>query len=145
MPYVYSTLTADTAYATYNKGGGDIPLQGETILIKGGANTADKSIVTPAGAVITEVTKDQLDKLMNNDVFQRHVERKFISFMDGKVDGEVAVAKEDMEARDDSAPITPNDIGPDEGARPQDSPRDSGDPSDSQPVPKKAGKKQGKK
>lgn len=104
--YVYSTLACDTAYAVWQKGGGDLPIMERTILVKGGAGVANDRLITPNG-VATEISEADFDVLKENKVFQKHVEGGYISFDKKKVDADVAAV--DMEHRDVSAPIVPGD------------------------------------
>lgn len=109
MPYVYSTLTCDNIYATYDNSGSnkDTPVLVSQILIKGGAGIATKHLVTPLG-IVTNVSDDDLEILKTNDDFKSHMENEFIKIDKKKVDVEVAAA--DMASRDKSAPVVPEDI-----------------------------------
>lgn len=113
MPFVYSTLTSDNLYTGYRPGGDGQPLPDRKVLIKGGANLADKNFVTKYG-VGTEVSEDELEFLKKNPVFQMHVDNKFIVYRDRKADAEVVAA--DMEGRDESSPLVDADF--DEGMTP---------------------------
>lgn len=104
--FIYSTLTCDNAYTNYGPGGGDIPIAEPSILIKGGANAADKRIVTPYG-VVTEVTEDQLASLEKNADFQLHKKNGFITVSTSKKDPEVVAA--DMTPRSPDAPLVEGD------------------------------------
>lgn len=117
MPYVFSTLSTDQDYTLWAKGGSDLPVSMGHVLIKGGANVARKDLVTPYG-VVTEVTEEQLKLLMSDDVFNRHKQRGFIRVEEVSADPEKVAA--DMEGRDKSAPIVPNDFNEDDAAKPQD-------------------------
>lgn len=112
--YVYSTLTRDQRYTNYVPGGGDLPIAAGSVLIKGGANLADKHFVTSRGTV-TEITQDQYEFLKTNEDFKRHVENGFL-YVDasGKSKAkEVNDVVDDLVARDESAPLVPNDFDPD--------------------------------
>lgn len=106
MNYIYSTLASNTRYATYQDTASDMPVIASSITIRGGAGVADKHFITPRGAV-TEVTDAELEALKNNTVFKRHVERGFIVIDTKKQDVEKVVSE--MEARDNSAPVVPQD------------------------------------
>lgn len=95
--YIYSTLTADVAYTTEV---GDI-------FIAGGANIADKHMLTPYGKV-TSVTDEQYAALQKVEVFRTHVEHGCIKADKHKQDAEKVAA--DMTGRDDSAPDTPESL-----------------------------------
>ena len=116
--YVYSTLTADNIYAGYVKGGADIPIVERSVHIKGGANVADKRLITPRG-VATEVSADDLEFLLENSVFQMHVENGYVTFSDHKEDPEVVVAS-GMEGRDQASPLEPGDFEGQPGPQPAD-------------------------
>lgn len=105
--HIYSTLTCDQRYTGYAKGGADLPVVAWEVLIKGGSNVADKRLITPIG-VRTEVTDEQLAQLLENPVFKLHVNNGFITVEDVKEDPEKVAA--DMATKDDSAPLTPEDI-----------------------------------
>lgn len=114
--YVYSTLANDNRYAVYVKGGADLPRVARTILVKGGAGVADSRLVTPRG-VVTTVTDDELESLLDSKVFNRHLERGFVTVSTAKEDPEAVAA--DMASRDASAPVVPEDYTADEaGAKP---------------------------
>jgi len=115
MPFVFSTLSADQEYTNWAKGGEDLPIPVGRVLIKGGANIARKDLVTPYG-VVTEVSDEQMKILQTNDVFKRHEERGFIKVQDVSEDPEKVAA--DMEGRDKSAPLVPNDFAEDDDAKP---------------------------
>lgn len=105
--YIYSTLAADVNYTNFVAGGADIPTALEPVHIKGGTGVIDGRMVTNHGAVVTEVTEEQLEYLRANSVFQIHEKNNFIQVSDELVDVEVAAA--DMD-RDPSAPMTPHDL-----------------------------------
>lgn len=105
--YIYSTLSASVRYCATEEGGADLPIQVEGIVIKGGTGVADKHLFTPTGAVPTLITGEQLEKLRTDRVFNEHVTNGYVRVSEHKADGE-AIAS-DMESRDRSAPLTPED------------------------------------
>lgn len=105
--YVYSTLTTDMDYTAYRKGGGDVPVAEVSVRINGGANLANKHLITPRG-VVTRVTPEQAEILRENLVFQLHEKNGYISISEKQEDPEKAVA-EGMEARAPDAPLEPGD------------------------------------
>lgn len=115
--YIYSTLTSGMTYVTYAQGGADLPIVEHRVNIAGGANVANKHLLTPRG-VVTEVSDEDMGHLENNKLFQLHKRNGFILVDSVSVDPEIKVAA-DMEQKDDSAPITPEDY-PDvsEGPKP---------------------------
>ena len=116
--YIYSTLAADTRYAVYAKTSNDLPVVTRTVLVNGGAGVANKHFVTPRGAV-TEISAEEFELLKGNKVFQKHVDGGYVTFEENKVDVEKVVS--DMEGRDESAPVVPQDYDPERaGAVPAD-------------------------
>lgn len=106
--YVYSTLSCDNSYTNYRSNhSNDMPVVHERVLIKGGANIATKLFGTPAG-VMTSVSDNELEILEKNPVFQTHKDKGFITVRKSQVDVERAAS--DMEAKDSSAPVVPQDL-----------------------------------
>jgi hypothetical protein len=108
MKYIYSTLTNHQKYTTYIVPADKhmLPEPVHSVVIAGGANLADKKLVTPRG-VATKVSDEDFEHLKKNEQFQAHVKNGFITYRDDKVDPEVAVAA-GMKQQDTSAPYTPN-------------------------------------
>jgi hypothetical protein len=104
--FVYSTLSSSQRYTAYD-GNKDLPREERSVLIKGGANVADKHFQTPRG-VVTKITEEQLAFLKKDKMFQRHVERGFITYDDKQVDVEKVASN--MEGRDTSSPLEPGDF-----------------------------------
>lgn len=105
--FIYSTLTANTAYAVYAESGDGSPSFERQILIKGGSNVADKHFITPYG-VMTEVSDEDLATLKTNPVFQKHLDGGFLKIQSRKNDAEVVAS--DMTGRDQSAPLVDADF-----------------------------------
>lgn len=107
MPVIYSTLSAPTKYAVYKPGSKDISVVDEekSTLIDSRANVANDKLITVAGHK-TEVTQAQLELLLKNKVFQKHQKNGYITIRNDDVAVEKVIEKE-MEAREPSAPITP--------------------------------------
>ena len=53
------------------KGGGDVPIKGHAVLIKGGTGVANNRLITPLG-VATEITDFDLEELKKNPSFLEH-------------------------------------------------------------------------
>lgn len=111
--YVYSTLTADQCYNSWTSDGSvkgePLPTVEHSVLIKGGSNVVDrKTLVTPTGAVVTKITEKDLNALNNNEVFKLHQANGFIVVKEYAEDGEAAAS--DMDTRDQSAPLVPEDF-----------------------------------
>jgi hypothetical protein len=75
--YVFSTLANDQNYTNWLKGGGDVPIKGHSVLIKGGTGVANDRLITPMG-ISTEINELDLSELENNVVFQKHKASGFI-------------------------------------------------------------------
>lgn len=111
--YILSTLTADQEYTAYREGGADLPLAAASVFVKGGANVADKRLVTPQG-VVTKVDADQMAILESNEVFQLHKRNGYITVSERKpADADAAAASQAN--RDGSAPMVEGDFKEGEG------------------------------
>lgn len=111
MPIVFSTLTSPNEYVTYKDGGArDVAQIAHRVVIKGGANNVDRrNLQTPRG-VATEVTDNDLEHLMQNQVFQLHLKNGFITVDAAKDARDADQVATVMEGRDDSAPEVPQDF-----------------------------------
>lgn len=107
VAYVYSTASSDNRYTNWIKGGGDLPVRGDSVLIKGGANVIGKNLVTPRG-VCTPVTAEELKILESNKTFARHKSRGFVSVEKIRTKAEKVAAN--MQAKDASAQKTASDF-----------------------------------
>jgi len=115
MPYVYSTGSNNVDYCFYKKTN-DLPIIERRITILGGANVANKQVVTPMG-VATQITDEEL-RLLEGDpkaqipphpVFKMHMDAGFLKVDKKKLDIEKVIAK-DMKLRDGSSPLTPEHL-----------------------------------
>ena len=104
--YIYSTLSCNRIYGSWDKGAADLPIKGPQVHIKGGANVADGHFITPKG-VCTTITENDLAICQKDPVFLRHVKRGFIKVEKREEKAEKVAS--DMESRDASAPLTPGD------------------------------------
>jgi hypothetical protein len=116
MQYVYSTATCSTVYAQYEP-----PISGKDndgssdgfnkivkkVTIQGGNGVATKHLFTPFG-VMTPVSDDEMEFLLKDKNFQRHVKNGFISYDKKKVDPEKKA--KNMKDKDGSFPLTPKDF-----------------------------------
>lgn len=107
--YIYSTLAAPQAYTTYKKNDvRELALVESVVHIKGGTGVMEaRNIQTPRG-VMTEVTSEELQALLENPVFKMHVDNGFITIEDKEKKIEKVV--QDMNAKDKSRPVTPDDF-----------------------------------
>lgn len=109
MNHVFSTLANDNTYLNHSHGGADLMRpNGTGVLIKGGAGVVDARLITPQG-VMTSVSDEDLAYLRENELFQLHETNGYLTVRGDAVDPEVAVAA-DMESRDVSAQIVPEDL-----------------------------------
>lgn len=106
--YIFSTLTASQKYPIYEKvPGRDIPRMSSYVLIHGGANLPSKVLVTPRG-VMTSISDEQFERLNQCSSFQKHVNGGYLTVEDRSYDPDEAA--EDMEPKDSSAPMVPEDF-----------------------------------
>lgn len=106
MPIIYSTLSNDRTFPKYEPKSGDGKgvtrnRYSSAILIKGGANVADKHHNT-RGFAETEVSAEDLKVLQENKVFQRLSKRGFLTTSkpkDGKKDGAAPKTEEELKAK----------------------------------------------
>lgn len=107
--YVFSTLTNDQTYHDYeiSESKDILPTVKSKIFIKGGHGVAGKHLITPRG-VMTEISDEEFEILKNNTDFQLHVKNGFIQAEQRKRELKEVIG--DMEQKDKSAPLTPNDF-----------------------------------
>lgn len=105
MPFVASTMSAPVQYVQY--GGTDMPVAQRSVTIEGGANVANKNLITPQG-VITEVSNEDAAFLNKDQVFNMHRDAGYVQILDKRVDGDAAAV--DMTHRDPSAPLVDADF-----------------------------------
>ncbi|WMD23307.1 hypothetical protein RAS12_13330 [Achromobacter seleniivolatilans] len=94
--YIYSTLSNDQRYQLKN---------GQSVLIAGKANVANKQLVTPKG-MATAISEDEFNLLQENIVFKAHFKNGFVAASHDKSDAE-AFAARNLEGADKSAQDTP--------------------------------------
>lgn len=105
MPYAFSTLSTNQLYTKYLKSeNNELSRVERTVLIKGGANVADKNFVTPRG-VVTEITEEEYAYLKTNDLFNLHVKNGYVTIEERSAS--VDKVADNMKAADESAPLTP--------------------------------------
>lgn len=109
MPhFVFSTATSALEFVQYStpKDPRVLPEVLRTVRVKGGANLADKHLLTPNG-VMTQVTDDEADFLVQNAAFLDAMKRGFIRIERHAANMDSVV--NDMVPKDRSAPKTPED------------------------------------
>lgn len=108
--YVYSTLANDQAYTTYHpRATENSPATiARKVVIKGGARVVPHKAHSSNALVMTSLTDDEFDFVSNHPVFQRHVNRGFITVR--KDEAKEAKVLADMEARDNSSPKEASDF-----------------------------------
>lgn len=107
MQYVASTLSASVEYAGYVQDGNDLPQLEHRVLVKGGANIANKYFVTPRG-VITEVNDEDAKFLEQHELFRLHKKNGYVEILESKPSDPDDVAA-NMETRDESSPLVDQD------------------------------------
>lgn len=116
MPYVYSTATCPIAYVKYQprliveKNDRAAPGHNKIlkkVTINGGHGVSNRQLVTPIG-VVTHVSDEDLDFLIEDQNFQRHVKAGFVSYDKRKVEPYKKAAN--MSEKDGSSPLTPKDF-----------------------------------
>lgn len=107
MAFILSSLTNDTKYCFWEKKAENLVVVKKEILIKGGANVADKkTLVTPNGAS-TEVSDEELALLKENPSFKRHLERGFVRIVETDNKYKAKEESEKLDKKDGSAQLTP--------------------------------------
>lgn len=110
--YIYSTLSQDVNYTFYRpkiSSKDNINIVDRQILIKGsfGLNClAGTEIITSKGTA-TKVSDEELELLLSNYSFTRHMELGFIKFDSKKYSVDKAIR--DMNLKDRSRPLVPKD------------------------------------
>ncbi len=89
--YVFSKLPSSTAYTQWHTGPGGIQTAGRHVNIRGGAGVANKHLVTPQG-VMTEVTDEEAEFLLNDHHFKQHQNNGFVTITAGRAEVEKVVA-----------------------------------------------------
>lgn len=106
--YILSTLSADQRYTGYRSGGADLPVAERSVFIKGGANVADRRLITPQG-VVTKVTAEDYEFLQTVEVFQTHVTNGYITVSTSRpADPDAAAASQ--ESRSPDSPLVEQDF-----------------------------------
>lgn len=111
--HIASTLTTDLKIVEFAKApGASFPRVVRSVLIRGGANRADRRLETPA-AVVTAVSDEDYDFLRNNganedDGFRGMVKRGFLTVAGRREDAEVMASA--MARGDKSAQLVPEDF-----------------------------------
>lgn len=103
MPHIISTMTNDQRYTFYKPGAEGKFIEERSIFVKGGANRANKFLITP-DCGHTEITDEEAELLLQNPDFKNHVRRGFVKLVDYKA------KPNDLEKKDKSAPLTPADF-----------------------------------
>jgi|SRR5271165_5349357 len=125
MPYVYSTATCAGTYVDYGPtepNSKQHAVARRKVTIHGGHGVAHPTrgpiqghIHTPRG-VVTEVSDEDLEFLMQDKNFQRHMAAGFMRVEKKKYETEKMAA--DMAEKDGSAPLTPKDFEKSENSEP---------------------------
>jgi len=103
-------------YTFYKKLDGVGNVVEHEVRIEGGANLADKNVITPRG-VMTAISDDDAELLKDHPVYKMHNANGFVTIEDRKFDIERVVS--DLTSKDASAPLVPEDfLEADAGAKP---------------------------
>ena len=106
--YIYSTATADQKFNLFHElKKGDVPRVAGHVVIRGGANVANKNLVTASG-VATQITDKEYELLKKVSAYADMVESGFMHADAKKVEPEDA-AKKHLKEKDGSAPLTAQD------------------------------------
>lgn len=117
MPHIYSTLSADNEYTGYVTAESGAHQIARVVRIKGGAHVAQPlnlligKNLTPSGHRTT-VTDDELAFLESIESFNVHKKNGFIKIIHSSKAEKVEKAVKNMEAQDQSAPLTEADYDP---------------------------------
>lgn len=104
--YITSRLASGVDYAFYEKTPNGINRVVKTITINGGSDVINKkTLITPLG-VVTEISKADLDELMQHPVFKTHLENGYISINENE---KVADKAGEKLEKDKSSQLTDED------------------------------------
>lgn len=108
--YVASTLSNSVDYTLYevSKNVGEMPRPRASVLVEGGANVANKKIVTPQG-VITRISDEEAGLLEQNEVFKLHKANGYVQILDSAPKNADDAAA-DMTGREPAAPLVDADF-----------------------------------
>lgn len=116
MNYVYSTATCAIAYVKYqppidsenaNRASSGYNKVLKRVVINGGHGVNTKHLFTPSG-VVTQVSDEDMEFLLQDENFKRHVKAGYMSYDKKKVDPAKKAAN--MADKDGSSPLTPKDF-----------------------------------
>lgn len=108
--YVYSTASTNVAYAQYGEAAGNAPRPViRRVVVKGGANVANKHVITPYG-IATQISDEDAAFLATDPNFLRHQKAGHVKLEFRRLDPEVVAG--DMQGRDRSAPLVEGDYPP---------------------------------
>lgn len=125
MPYVINTSGNDNDYTDYQRTeeNKDVRLTPKHhVLVKGGQGVMRrKELFTPENGVVTEISQEDAEFLLNHPLFKKHALRGFVRIVNYQPDDRRAAKElETMEKSDDSAQLTPEDFAPEAAAISQD-------------------------
>jgi rRNA maturation endonuclease Nob1 len=107
---IYSTMSSDNKYAQHEKLPNGLHKKNESMFVNGKANVSNaKTLITPKGA-LTIVESELFEKVKDNSMLKRHIERGFIKIEKSKK--EVDDVVKDMTKKDNSAQKTEEDFKP---------------------------------
>ena len=108
MAYIVSYESQSTEYPKYIRTKTGVDANG-SILIKGGANVIDKTTMKTAKGAVTEVSKEDLDFLQTQYLFNFKIEKGFYEIVEGEKKA-TEKAKKNRTKKDGSAQLTAKDF-----------------------------------
>lgn len=115
MPYIVSKASQDIEYPMWTTSRSGQHQAKKAVVIKGGANVINKkTLETPTGTV-TEVTSEELEFLLSNSTFKRHVENGWLTVEKSESSAQKKAKSVDKDSegytkKDGSAQLTPEDF-----------------------------------
>ena len=115
MPYIVSKASQDNEYTGWKKGRNGLNQKEFSVVVKGGANVVDKKKLEVPNGVVTEVTKEELEFLKQNNAFQRHLDRGWVYIATSKESAQKKAETQDKDEngkvrKDGSAQLTAQDF-----------------------------------
>lgn len=115
MKTIVSKLSNDQNYTVYKQVPGGLFVPVKKVLIKGGANVANKlTLLAPNGGVLTQVSDADYELLQKCPIFKKHIAAGFVyvSTSSSELEGEKEArkAEKNLKAKDKSAQLTPEDF-----------------------------------
>lgn len=111
MPYIVSKASQDIEYSLWTTSRSGQHQVKKGVVVKGGANVINKKTLETPTAVVTEVSSEDLEFLLQNSAFKRHMKAGFMSVEKSQSSASKQVKAADLEndtgVKDGSAQLTP--------------------------------------